>query len=343
MSDARDQFARAVTMRTMLQGLLEKDRSLTDYKKTIAAYHKVYLITPDSEDCTASFVAEGELYEEMGRLYDARYFGDAVGAYRFLLKQYPGSRYRGSALLAIADIQKDDLHDAQDAQATYKQYLKLFPHSEKAHEVLADLRDTTSPIANQPSRENPSADALPELKGRHLEPRASEGGPADVTSIRTWNADDATRITVGLNNTIRYTAARISSPDRIYFDLYKADLSPAFGSSAADITGGLLKSVRVAQNRQGVVRIVLDVNGAKNYSAYLLGKPYRLVIDVRGPSADKGANVSVASARPTKLPDDDMARTQKSPAAAARLADETVTVNTGSPQPEAKAKRGDAQ
>lgn len=284
-SEARDQFARAVTMRTMLEGFLEKDRSLADYQKTVAAYHEVYLITPESEDCTAALMAEGELYEEMGRLYDAKYFADAIGTYRFLLKQYPGSRYRGSALLAIATIQTDDLHNPQDAQATYKQYLRLFPHSEKAREVLTDLRGTTSAIASRSAQANP-IDQLPVLKGQRLEPRTSDAHPAEVTAIRTWNADNATRIVVGLDDTIRFTAARISSPDRIYFDLYKADLSPKFASSASDMTGGLLKSVRVAQNRQGVVRIVLDVNGAKDYSAYLLGNPYRLVIEVRGPATD---------------------------------------------------------
>jgi N-acetylmuramoyl-L-alanine amidase len=342
MSEARDQFARAVTMRTMLEGLLEKDRSLADYRKTVAAYHKVYLITPDSEDCTAALMAEGELYEEMGRLYDAKYFRDAVGAYRFLVKEYPGSRYRGSALLAMADIQKDDLHDPQQAQAAYKQYLKMFPHSEKAHEVLADLRDATSPIANQSTQPNRSDDQLPQLLGQKAEPRASDGNPSEVTSIRTWNTNNATRILVGLNDTIRYTAARISSPDRIYFDLYKANLSPKFASSATDVTGGLLKSVRVAQNRQGVVRIVLDVNGAKDYSAYLLGNPYRLVIEVRGPASDRNKNVARNSAAP-KLPDDDMARSPSGRAGAANTADERVAVNTRGSRPAENVAAGDAK
>ncbi|MGH9716965.1 MAG: N-acetylmuramoyl-L-alanine amidase [Candidatus Acidiferrales bacterium] len=305
LSQARNQFARAVTMRTMLEGYLEKDRSLADYKKTVAAYHKVYLITPDSEDCTASFIAEGELYEEMGRLYNAQYFHYAIDVYRFLLQQYPGSRYRGEALLAIASIQKDDLQNSQDAQATYKQYLKMFPHSEKAHEVLADLRDVTNPDETQPSA---PPDELPELQGQRVEPRVLDGSAAAVSSIRTWNVDGATRIMVGLTNTIRYTAAHISSPDRIYFDLYKAQLSQKFSSRIPDLPDGLLKSLRVAQNRQGVVRIVLDVNGAKNYSAYLLSDPYRLVIEVRG----SPTNVS---------------RNGTTTAAAAPAADETANVN----------------
>ncbi len=98
-SDAREQFERAVKMRTMLEGYLEKDRSLSDYKQTVAAYHKVYLISAQAEEVTPSLVAEAELYQEMGRLFDPMYFQSAVDAYNFLLKQYPGSRYRGAALL----------------------------------------------------------------------------------------------------------------------------------------------------------------------------------------------------------------------------------------------------
>jgi N-acetylmuramoyl-L-alanine amidase len=302
LSRARDQFARAVTMRTMLEGLLEKDRSISDYRKTIAAYHKVYLITPGSEDCTASFMAEGELYEEMGRLYDAKYFDSAIRVYRFLLAQYPGSRYRGEALLAIADIQRDDLRNPKDAQATYKQYLQMFPHSEKAHEVLADLRDVMSPDTEQPVAQPAvsSTDELPQVQGQRVSPRISKGRAADVTSLRTWSTDNSTRVMVGLNNTIRYTGARISSPDRIYFDLYKAQLSPKFSSKVPHLPDGLLNSVRVAQNRHGVVRIVLDVNGAKKYSAYLLDHPYRLVIEVHGPAtgaAKDGGGTSTSSAR----------------------------------------------
>jgi len=331
MAEARNQFARAVTMRTMLEGLLEKDRSLPDYKKTIAAYHQVYLITPDSEDCTASFIAEGELYEEMGRLYDAKYFNAAVDSYRFLLQQYPGSRYRGEALLAIASIQKDDLHDSKDAQATYKQYLKLFPHSGKAHEVLADLRDVANPIATQPLA---APDELPAIQGQRVEPRASDENPAAVSSIRTWNADNATRVVVGLSNTIRYTAAHISSPDRIYFDLYEAQLSPRFTGKVPDSPDGLLRSVRVAQNRDGVVRIVLDVNGAKNYSAYLLGNPYRLVIEVHGPATNAPSNPSATTAPETAVDESVNVRSATArsawdnTAAAARNANRSVAVDT---------------
>src|SRR5271154_6132363 len=149
-SEARDQFEHAVKMRTMLEGYLEKDRSLSDYRQTVSAYHKVYLISTQAEEVTPALVAEAELYQEMRRLFDPKYFQSAIDAYNFLLKQYPGSRYRGEAMLAIAQIQKDDLDKPADAEASYKEYLKRFPHSDKANEARQALKEIAGDI-NPPS------------------------------------------------------------------------------------------------------------------------------------------------------------------------------------------------
>ena len=47
-SESEKQYDRAVKMRTMLEGYLERDRSLSDYQQTVLAFRKVYLITSGS-------------------------------------------------------------------------------------------------------------------------------------------------------------------------------------------------------------------------------------------------------------------------------------------------------
>ncbi len=276
-SDARDQFEHAVKLRTMLEGYLEKDRTLPDYRQTISTYHKVYLISTQAEEVTPSLVAEGELYQEMGRLFDPKYFQSAIDAYNFMLKQYPQSRYRGEAMLAIAQIQRDDLNKPTDAEASYKEYVKRFPRSDKANDAREALKEIAADAGSK-------ADQAPDEQGPRVEPRVSDRGTPSVKSIQTWNAADSTHIVVTLDDTVKYDVSRIASPDRIYFDLYKAKLGAKLPGKPIDVQSGLLKSVRVAQNKQTVVRLVLDVDGAKDYSAYLLAKPYRLVIDVRAKS-----------------------------------------------------------
>src|SRR5208282_897882 len=64
-----------------------------------------------------------------------------------------------------------------------------------------------------------------------------------------------------------------------------------------DVQNGFLKSVRVAQNQAGVVRVVLEVEKVKDYSVFLLKDPYRLVVDVYGDPA-------TAKAAPPAAPSD---------------------------------------
>jgi N-acetylmuramoyl-L-alanine amidase len=316
---AREQFERAVKMRTTLEGNPQKDRSFIDYKQTIAAYHKVYLISPQSEEVTPSLIAEGELYQEMGRYFDPKYFKSAIDAYNFLLKQYPGSRYRSEAIFSIGKIQKENLDRPDDAEATFKEFLKRFPKSDKADGAREALKEIVDAREDQKQQEAEAKaaqaaqtaqagqaaaaekrvqekDPVPAIKGQIAEQREATGRIPHVIDIRTWNAPDHTRIVVTIEDTIRYDALRIASPDRIYFDLHKANLTPALAKKTLAVDNGLLKSVRLAQNRQGVVRLVLDVDGARDYTASLLSHPYRLVIDVHAssPSASKQPNTTPA-------------------------------------------------
>ena len=116
--------------------------------------------------------------------------------------------------------------------------------------------------------------------GRTVEPQPSEEAVPSVTAIQATSTENDARVIVMLDDAVQFNSARIGSPDRIYFDLYKARLSPSVGQRAVPTEGGLLKWVRAAQNTEGVVRLVLDAEGAKDYSAQLLSAPYRLVIDL---------------------------------------------------------------
>jgi N-acetylmuramoyl-L-alanine amidase len=321
--DAREQFERAVRMRTTLEGTPQKERSLVDYRAAVSAYHKVYLISAQAEEVTPSLIAEAELYEEMGRLFDAKYFQAAIDSYNFLLKQYPGSRYRQQALYAIGLVQKDGLHQPDVAEATLKDYIKRYPKSDLASDArvaLKDIADTREKAKAQALAQAQAAaqaqalaqaqvqaklqaqaklpvaaatDALPELKGKTVEQHESENGTPRVRDVKTWNSETAARIIVTLDDTIAFNAARIAAPDRVYFDLHRAKLTPDIAKKNWDVKDGLLKSLRLGQNKDGVVRLVLDVNGARDYSAYLLANPYRLVIDVHAkPLASSAGDVA---------------------------------------------------
>jgi N-acetylmuramoyl-L-alanine amidase len=324
--EAREQFEHAVKMRTTLEGTPQKERSIADYRLAVTAYHKVYLISAQAEEVTPSLIAEAELYEEMGRLFDAKYFQSAIETYNFLLKQYPGSRYRGEALYSIGLIQKDDLHQPDLAEATLKEYVKRFPKSDlssDARVALKDIADAREKAKAQAAVQAAQAaqaaqladarekakvqaaqvadtDLFPALKGKVVDQRESDGGTPRILDVKSWNYEHAARIVVTVDDTISFNGARITAPDRIYFDLHRAKLTPDIAKKNLDVKDGLLKSMHIGQNKDGVVRLVLDVDGARDYSAYLLANPYRLVIEVHAaPSAGGATGSEVAKAAAT--------------------------------------------
>jgi len=139
------------------------------------------------------------------------------------------------------------------------------------------------------------------------EPRLGDGGVPDVTGIQVSSTQSDARIVVMLDAAVRYDSARITGPERIYFDLHGARLDSSVPQKMVPAGDGLLKWVRAAQNTDDVVRLVLDAGKAKDYSAQLLSDPYRLVIDVSaqpGGAAKSGASLAAAQENAANIPPD---------------------------------------
>ena len=119
-----------------------------------------------------------------------------------------------------------------------------------------------------------------------------------VTGVRHWSTSIYTRVAIDLGDEVQYEAARVPDPDRIFFDLHGAKLSPELiGKSVSVIDDGFLKRIRIAQFSNDVTRVVLDVSDVSDYSAFLLPNPYRLIIDIHGRKPGTAANQQVAQAQ----------------------------------------------
>ncbi len=288
---AKAQFDRTEKQRTGLQGKPKNERKLDEYLKLVSSYRRVYLITPHAAEVPAALVQVAELHQEMGRQFDPKYFQSAIDAYQFLLHEYPENRHRQDALFTIGRIQKDDLEQPEMAEKTFQEFLKLHPRSPKADEAREALAEITS------AREQA---AKPSTRKKLAEENEKQRTLPQVTQIRTWNAENYTRVVIDVDDDVQYQAARIANPDRIYFDLHKAKLSSTLAGKSLEIQGGFLKTVRVAQNQVGVVRVVLEVDKVKDYSVFLLPNPYRLVVDVYGDTPITAKSAPPPVAEPTK-------------------------------------------
>src|SRR6266513_4270189 len=115
----------------------------------------------------------------------------------------------------------------------------------------------------------------------------------EVSRLRVSNANNCAQVIMDLGGRVQYQAARLSAPDRVYFDIKHARLSNELLRQPIDVPSGrCLKAVRVAQNRADVVRVVLDVAQLKDYSVSELAVPDRLVVDVYGSADNTAANAA---------------------------------------------------
>src|SRR5438128_892475 len=304
---AAAQFARAEEKRAALNSKPTEKRTLADYKQAVLVYRRVAMITPRAPEVPDSLLAVAELYTEMGDRFGRSYYQSAVDTYQFLVREYPTSKYCQDGILRTAKLQREQLGDSMLAKKTYEDFLKRYPRSPRkreAQEALAELAllrngdapsDSSSAVTSKttwPGAEEPRLDAPAHSGGKPASSRGS-GALPQLRRIRTAANGDATRVTIDLEDSVQYTSGRITSPERIFFDLHSARLTPEVARANIHVDGTLLMAVRVAQNHNGVVRIVLDVNGVKEYASSLTGNPPQLLIDLFG---DSSAAVPVRTA-----------------------------------------------
>ena len=286
----RAQYDKAEDLRSYLNDTPVLERTLAGYKQVVNAYRHVTLITPRAPEVPDSLFAIAELSTEMGDHFGRGYFQSAVDTYQFLVHEYPAHKFCAEALLRIARLQKDRLGDSALAAKTYEEFVKRYPRSPRrreAQEALAELAllrqsDPPASSAASPARESAAKNSDVSHERAKSQPAKNSAEPAAIPHIRRISSTastDAARITIDLDDKVTYSSARIANPDRIYFDISAAQLTPELARREIQPDGRLVKAVRVAQNQAGVVRIVFDVVGVLDYSASLVGSPPSLVID----------------------------------------------------------------
>lgn len=107
-----------------------------------------------------------------------------------------------------------------------------------------------------------------------------------ITSARVWPAADYTRVTLESASPVKYQFLAVKNPDRLVIDLEGVDVNSALEGLAAKVAANdpYIKLVRVARNKPGVVRVVLDLKGEVKPQMFTL-PPYgeyghRLVLDI---------------------------------------------------------------
>jgi len=107
-----------------------------------------------------------------------------------------------------------------------------------------------------------------------------------VLAGRIWPARDYTRITLESKSEMKFSVFGVKDPERLVLDLEASEVSPALAELQDKVTAEdpYIQGLRVAHNRPGVIRVVLDLKTEIKPQVFTL-KPigeygYRLVLDI---------------------------------------------------------------
>jgi len=108
----------------------------------------------------------------------------------------------------------------------------------------------------------------------------------EVLAARIWPAPEYTRLTLETKEALKYTLFTVTNPERLVLELETDEVAGPLADLQTKLTveDPYIKGLRVARNRPGIVRVVLDLKQTVNAQVFTL-KPvgeygYRLVLDL---------------------------------------------------------------
>ena len=272
---ARDHYASAERMREALNGRPIADRSRRDYQRVLNAYRNVYFGAPASAKADPSVVAVAETLVEMGRRFeDDKILKEAISQYRFLRREYPGSKYRFDALFTIGEIYKDDLGNADEARATFQEFLHRYPHnrlSADAEQAIADLKHPETPArtANAKASKHATGQQKDKVEDKTAEEQFADGSDKNKGKEKTGSAKN--------DSAVDQKAAKES------FAAEAASGATRSQEAAVDATPAKLPRVTRIRHwsTPDYTRVAIDLEGEIKFGSQRIAHPERIFFDLR--------------------------------------------------------------
>jgi N-acetylmuramoyl-L-alanine amidase len=275
---ARDHFAAAERMREALNGRPQTERTRRDYQRVINAYRYVYFGAPASSKADPSVVAVAETLVEMGRRFDDdKILNEAIAQYKFLRKEYPGSKYRCDALFTIGEIYKDDLNDPEQARTVFREFVHRYPHNR----LVEDAQQAVIEIDRQAAAEK----------------KAQKNGAKETASRGKGAQDSLTKATSSKGDTTEDTGSKSAAAkdkndknDDAQADAAQADDTHADAGSgdSSDTDDSAHKSGRLPRvtgirhwSTPDYTRVAIDLESEIKYGSQRIANPDRIFFDLR--------------------------------------------------------------
>jgi N-acetylmuramoyl-L-alanine amidase len=274
-------YREAQAAETRLRASPSRRAKRPEWEAVVLRYRKVVARYPRSGYCDNALLASGNLYREMATRFRApHYREDSIDAYRMLVAEYPSSSLGDDALWAAVEVARE-AGDRRRLSEAARAYLDTYPEGARASRVkrLLRQREPATPLPSPPPH-----------------------GLARVFDLRSWSGESSTRVVIDLERKVKLQSDVARNPDRLWVDLLGTRLHPNLARRVFPVGDGLLEQVRIAQNRDDVVRVVLDFKDVWEHQVFYLDDPPRLVIDVQG-QGRAGARTAEAGKPPSDAPE----------------------------------------
>jgi len=265
-------------MREALNARPLEERTRREYQRVLDAYRLVYRGAPNSTKADPSVVAVAETLVQMGRRFeDNKILEEAVGQYRFLRREYPGSRYRFDALFTIGEIYQDDLGDPAAAAAAFQEFVRRYPRHHLARDARQAIIALNHPDA--PSRKVEPDKTVAETQSTPApgtdKDRSAHNDSDDEASDSLSSSSQANASADGnaVAKNVSATEGKDSAPNDDRNQSEQAANAPR--TKLARVTGIRHWSTRDA------TRIAIDVDNSIEFSSQRIAHPSRIYFDLR--------------------------------------------------------------
>ena len=120
---------------------------------------------------------------------------------------------------------------------------------------------------------------MPRVAGR-LEELRHLDRPVLIRAIHRESLVDVVRVTIELDDEVRYHAERLEEPARLFVDLRDTYAAPPLRTATLSFDDGdVVREIRLGRHPGQTTRVVLDIEDVDTYSVFTQYNPYRLVVN----------------------------------------------------------------
>jgi N-acetylmuramoyl-L-alanine amidase len=211
---------------------------------------------------------------------------NAIKAYGAIVRRFPSSGYSDNALWQagqLALLAYERFGQPADRLTATRLLLQLkdgYPTSS----LVARVNDTLRDMKAGPPGGGSGKTEDRTYKAEGGSGKAESGSdrtdrPVMIRDIKRTPLPNGIRMTVELEAEALFRAERLENPRRVFFDLRDTRPVPALQDATLRFGDDLVREVRFGRHPRNTTRIVFDLEGVENYSAFTLYGPFRLVID----------------------------------------------------------------